>query len=177
MRRQGSTAVVSLLDNPFELQAERERIAFMRQHGVDLGAAAGRLHLHDAEVEVVDHVAQRRADAEASENSSSMNVPTSGWVSSIWLMPDDVSETALPRGRTALTSKMQPMWMSPERNISSRPDAALRFTNAPRRLSSADPLLGAREPVRPLVARLVDVGDLEVAEVELEPVRRAIFAR
>ena len=35
----------------------------MRQHGRDLGAAAGRLHLHDAEVEPVDHVAQGRADA------------------------------------------------------------------------------------------------------------------
>ena len=56
-----------------------------------------------------------------------MNVPTSGCVSSIWLMPEEVSETALPRGSMQLTSKMQPMWMSPERKISPRPDAALRL--------------------------------------------------
>jgi hypothetical protein len=42
--------------------------------------------------------------------------PTSGWALSIWLMPEEVSETAVPRGRAALTSKMQPMWMSPDRN-------------------------------------------------------------
>ena len=95
-------------------------------------------------------------------------MPTSGCVSSIWLIPDDVSDTALPRGCSDVTSKMQPTWMSPERNIRLRPGRGVRLVQARREgLVQQVLLLAAGEAVRPLVARLVEVGDLEVAEVEL----------
>ena len=66
---------------------------------------------------------------------------------------------------------MQPMWMSPERKISPRagPLARGSLRRACAGLPEQVDLLGPRELVRPLVARLVDVGDHEGAEVDRRP--------
>lgn len=54
----GRLTAHAILDHVLQIHTAGEPVAFMRQHGRDRGAAAGGLHLHDAEVELVDHVAQ-----------------------------------------------------------------------------------------------------------------------
>src|SRR4029453_18322364 len=140
----------------------------MCQHGGNLGAAAARLHLHDAEVEAVDHVAQGGVETEGEREplideaadqrlgvfdlTDARGGKRNGLAG--WSQGADVENAA---DVDIAGEKYQP---AAGRGV------AVHVTRRERLLQQVL-LLASRSAVRPLVARLVEVGDLEVAEIGL----------
>jgi hypothetical protein len=138
------------------------------QHGRNFGAATGRPHLHDAEVEDVDHVAQCRVEAEGERE----------------LLVDEGADQRLgvidltdPRGseRNGLAGWPQGTHVEDAADMDVAGEKyqaaagrgiAVRVTCRERLLQQVL-LLAPGGAVRPLVARFVEVGDLEVAEIGL----------